>query len=128
MRSFKTLIAAGFLTLLASGLASAEDRDLFDTAEAIREGEIDVGKRYDMNKKKGRFHLIHSETIGMECESCHVAPHFAADYLLVNKENAERKAAGVGKGKKADVIDRAVCLGCHKTNGVATTWYRTADK
>jgi len=121
------LLAVGTL-LMAGTVLAAEATDLDDIAEGIRNGDIDVGKRYDMNKNKGRYHLIHSETIGLDCESCHVAPKFAPDYLLFNKDNAEAKATGHGKGPKADVVDRSVCLGCHKTNGVATTWYRTVDK
>ena len=128
MKRFTIMAVLAVGTLLLAGTVLAEATDLDEIAEGIRNGDIDVGKRYDMNKNKGRFHLIHSETIGLECEACHVAPKFASDYLLFNKDNAELKAAGHGKGQKADVLDRAVCLGCHKTNGVATTWFRTADK
>ena len=116
------------LCLSAGSYALAEDLDLADTAEAIQKGKIDVGKQYDMNKKKGRFHLIHSETLGLECEACHVAKDYAPDYLLLDRENARKKALGKHKGPKDDVVDRAVCMGCHKTNGVATTWYQTADQ
>lgn len=128
MKLFNTLVALAACVLLIAGPALAEDRDLQETAKAIRDGKIDVGKQYDMHKTKGRYHLIHSETLGLECESCHVAPKFAPDYLLLNRDNAEAKAAGHGKGQKAGVLDRSVCLGCHKTNGVATAWYPTADK
>jgi hypothetical protein len=128
MNIFNTLVALTACVLLTTGPALAGDRDLEETAKAIRDGKIDVGKQYDMHKTKGRYHLIHSETIGMECEACHVAPKFAPDYLLLNRDNAEAKAAGHGKGGKADVLDRSVCLGCHKTKGVATAWYPTADQ
>lgn len=120
-----------FVLLCLSLSAWADDEaptDLYEMSKAISEGKIDVGKRYDMNDKKGRFHLIHSENIGLECEGCHVAKLYAPDYLLVDRHNAEQKAAGAGKGDKADVLDRSVCLGCHKTGGVATVWYQTADK
>lgn len=122
----RLIVAAAFLCLPVT-VTWAEDEapsDLYEMSKAISEGKIDVGKRYDLNEKKGRFDLIHSETIGLECESCHVAKDFAKDYLLVDRYNAARKAAGTGKGDKADVLDRAVCLGCHKTGGVATTWYQ----
>jgi hypothetical protein len=129
MKGRKILASLTVCTLLLGGATlAAEDLDLADTAKAIRDGKIDVGKRYDMHKTKGRFHIIHSEIVGLECEGCHVAPKFAPDYLLVNKKNAELKATGKGKGQKADVVDRGVCQGCHKTHGVATQWYRTADK
>ena len=103
-------------------------QDLAEMAKAIRDGEIDVGKQLDMDKKKGRFHVIHSDTVGLECEGCHVGKQYAKDYLLVGRTNAERQAVGAGKGEKSDVLDRSVCLGCHKTGGVATVWYHTADK
>ena len=124
--SIRCLFAAVLLGL--GTWATAAPMDLDETAEAIRDGKIDVGKRYDMHKKKGRFHRIHSETLGLDCEACHVAKSYAPDYLLLDRANAEAKAIGKGKGPKADVLDRGVCLGCHKTNGVATTWYRTADQ
>jgi hypothetical protein len=97
-------------------------------AEQIQEGKVDVGKLYSMDDKKGRFHLIHSEEIDLNCESCHVAKAYAKDYLLVDRANAERNALGEGKTGKADVLDRSVCLCCPKTGDVATVWYQTADK
>jgi hypothetical protein len=124
------LIAA----LLAAGLvgsASAEETGFSGLAtfsEQIQEGKVDVGKLYSMDDKKGRFHLIHSEQIDLNCESCHVAVDYAPDYLLVDRYNAHRQALGEGKRGKSDVLDRSVCLGCHKTGGVATAWYQTADK
>ncbi len=127
---YLTAIALILFTGLAIPVSSyaEEGMDLADTAEAIRNGDIDVGKNYGMNKKKGRYHLIHSETLGLECEACHVSKKYAPDYLLVSKDEEERRAAGYGKRPKADVVDRAVCLGCHKKNGVAHTFYRTAGQ
>ena len=128
VRSYTWLLTGLFVLCLSSSWAAEAPRDLAETAEAIRTGEIDVGTQYDMNDKRGRFHLIHSETVGLECEGCHVAKQYAPDYLVIDRETAERNAAGTGKGKKNDVLDRSVCLGCHKTGGVATVWYQTADK
>ena len=120
------LLAAG----LATGLAAAETGfpGLANFAEQVQQGKVDVGKLYSMDDRKGRFHLIHSEELDLNCESCHVAKDYAPDYLLVDRDNAHRQAMGEGKGSKADVLDRSVCLGCHKTGGIATTWYQTADK
>ncbi len=106
--------------------AGEDGMDLADTAEAIRNGDIDVGKEYSMHKKRGRYHRIHSEVLGLECEACHVSKKYAPDYLLVNRQEEEARALGKGKRPKADVVDRAVCMGCHKENGVAHTFYRTA--
>jgi hypothetical protein len=128
----RLIVAVAILSLpLTAAWSEEEDdapTDLYELSKAIADDKIDVGKRYDMNAKKGRFHLIHSETIGMECEGCHVAKTYANDYLLVGRHNAELKAAGEGKGSKIEVLDRSVCLGCHKTGGVATVWYQTADQ
>ena len=129
MKPMAILLAAA-LAVMFTGVNAAGDEftGISTYAEKIRKGEVDVGKRYDMDDKKGRFHLIHSEELDLNCESCHVAKDYAKDYLLVNRYNAHRKALGEGKGRKADVLDRSVCLGCHKTGGVATVWYQTADK
>jgi hypothetical protein len=125
------LLLAATLCLPLSAVSAEEapaQRDLVETADAIRDGEIDVGTRYDMHKKEGRFHRVHSEVIGIECEGCHVAESYAPDYLLVDRRNATLKAEGVGKGSKADVLDRSVCLGCHKPGGVGTVWYQGVNK
>lgn len=120
------LLAVGF----GSGLGAAETgfSGLATFSGEIQEGKVDVGKLYSMDDKKGRFHLIHSEELDLNCESCHVAVDYAPDYLLVDRYNAHRQALGEGKRGKSDVLDRSVCLGCHKTGGVATVWYQTADK
>lgn len=123
----RAILLFGCCVLITSPIR-AEQMDLLEMAEAIQEGNIDVGKQYGMHKKRGRYHRIHSEVLGMECESCHVGKKYAPDYLLLTKEEEERRAAGQGKRPKSDVVDRSVCLGCHKTNGIATPWYRTADQ
>jgi len=125
------IITALLAAAIATGLGAAETgfSGLATFSEQIQEGKVDVGKLYSMDDKKGRFHLIHSEELDLNCESCHVAVDYAPDYLLVGRYNAHRQAIGEGKGGgKADVLDRSVCLGCHKTGGIATAWYQTADK
>ena len=127
LRFIAALLAAGF----ASGLGAADTgfSGLATFAEQIRDGKVEVGTLYSMDDKKGRFHLIHSEEVDLNCESCHVAVDYAPDYLVMDRDNAHRQAMGEGKGGgKSDVLDRSVCLGCHKTGGVATAWYQTADK
>jgi len=125
------LLLATTLCVPLSAMPAEEEQapgDLLETADAIRDGDIDVGTRYDMHKKEGRFHRIHSEVIGIECEGCHVAASYAPDYLLLDRRNATLKAEGAGKGSKADVLDRSVCLGCHKPGGVGTVWYQGVNK
>ncbi|MEO5365816.1 MAG: hypothetical protein H7831_05585 [Magnetococcus sp. WYHC-3] len=130
MKTIMTLaLLAGCWLLASAAMAeNAQGIDLNALGESIRAGKVDVGKQLDMHKTKGRFHLIHSETVGIECESCHVGPRHAPDYLLLNRHNAEQQALGNGKGPKSDVTDRTVCLGCHKTKGAATAWYRTVTQ
>ena len=90
------LIAASLAVGFVSGLGAAETgfSGLATFSEQIQEGKVEVGKLYAMDDKKGRFHLIHSEEIDLNCESCHVAKAYAPDYLLVDRANAERNAAG----------------------------------
>jgi len=120
--------------LLALSATAAEDprRAALDAypgisehAKMIRKGKLELGRRYSMHEEKGRFHVIHVDEIDLECTSCHVGDVFAKDYLLLRKEQAVEKAQGIGKGDQAKVVDRTVCLGCHKTGGIATPWYRT---
>lgn len=120
--------------LLVSTAGAAEDprRAALDAypgvsehAKMIRKGRLDLGRRYSMHEENGRFHVIHVDEIDLECTSCHVGDDFAKDYLLLRKEQAVKKAHGIGKGDRAGVIDRSVCLGCHLTGGIATRWYRT---
>lgn len=94
----------------------------------IREGELLITAPPTMHHEKGRFHIIHVDEIDMECSSCHVEEGFAPDYQLVVREQALAKAAGVGKGEQADVIDRTVCLGCHKGGAIASRWYGTVGR
>ena len=127
----KLHLIAALLAVGLVGTATAEETGFSGLAtfsEQIQEGKVDVGKLYSMDDKKGRFHLIHSEEIDLNCESCHVATAYAKDYLLVDRANAERNALGEGKTGKADILDRSVCLGCHKAGCVATVWYQTANK
>jgi hypothetical protein len=94
-------------------------------AKLIREGKIVLTARPSLDEENGRFHIVHVDEIDMECTSCHIGAGFAADYQLVDKDHAIQKAGGAGKGKQAEVIDRTVCLGCHKTGGIASRWYGT---
>lgn len=128
------LICATTLALATVGSAAAPDAvrksldaypGLTEHAKLIREGRVEIGARPSMDEENGRFHIVHVDEIDMECTSCHVGTGFAADYQLLDREQALQKAGGAGKGEQADVIDRTVCLGCHKTGGVASRWYGT---
>ncbi|MDZ7754744.1 MAG: hypothetical protein U5S82_24605 [Gammaproteobacteria bacterium] len=131
-----TMTGVMVLGLLTATAMAADSRQaaidaypgLTEHAKMIRRGKLETGKRYSMHDEEGRFHVIHVDEIDMECSSCHVGARYAKDYLLLGRDQAERKAAGTGKGETAEVTDRAVCLGCHKQGGIAQPWYRTASE
>jgi len=112
----------------APSIEPGEFGGLATYSRMIRDGEVDVGDRYGMDQNRGRFHRIHSEELDVTCDSCHVGDKYAPDFLVLNRANAERKAAGVGKGKEIGVVDRSMCLGCHTSGGVATKWYKAAGQ
>jgi len=86
--------------------------NLKDTAEAIAAGEVDVGEEYGMEDGQ-RYHTIHQEVLGLKCSSCHVDA-YADDYVYQRRYKVPvRDAPGP--------VDRGLCLGCHKENGVAET-------
>ena len=95
-----------------------EYASLRELAEKIRSGEIDVGSDYSMSLN-GRFHRIHNGVLGMDCNACHI-PSFSEDYLYQRKYEKPSGAPGV--------VDRGVCLGCHKEGGIATPWYGRANE
>ncbi|MBI4184123.1 MAG: hypothetical protein HY521_09020 [Proteobacteria bacterium] len=117
------LLFAGLLLAGLAGVALAQQAPvpaparLQDLATAIREGKVDVGRKYDASDTKARFHVIHIETLGMsECSSCHTGRNYQPDYLLLRKEERLLKRAG-------GEIDRGACLSCHATGGIGSTWY-----
>ena len=91
---------------------------LAEIAEKIRKGEIDVGKEYGMELGK-RYHNIHVNVLGLKCKTCHVAKKYAPDYIYQRKYKVPVRGA-------PGVVDRAVCLGCHKKGGIARELYGTA--
>lgn len=103
-------------SLLFSGLAFSADKsmsiDLPQTAKDIAAGKIDVGKTPDV-EIGNRFHNIHNKVLGLECGSCHIRG-YAPDYLLITRDKAP-------EGGSPGVIDRGMCLSCHKENGPAAT-------
>ena len=91
---------------------------LRDIAEKIRNGEIDVGNDYTMTLD-GRFHRIHNKVLGLDCAACHVSS-YAKDFLYQRKYKVPIRSA-------PGVVDRGICLGCHKEGGIATPWYGRAS-
>lgn len=91
--------------------------NLWDTAEKIRKGEIDVGKEYGMELGK-RWHKIHADVLGLKCNYCHISS-YADDFIYQRKYKLPVRGA-------PGVVDRAICLGCHKQNGPARELYMNA--
>lgn len=96
-----------------------EERELLleGLSEQILEGEIEVGKELSMDYKRGRYHEIHVDVIGLDCHTCHYGKEYQPGYLLVRKYKILRKRA---KGQ----YHRVVCLACHQQEGIATTFYK----
>lgn len=97
-----------------------ETADLREIAEKIRNGDIDVGKDYTMSLY-GRYHTIHNKVLGLDCSTCHVSSKYADDFLYQRKYKVPVRGA-------PGVVDRGVCLGCHKAGGPAFELYGTADE
>lgn len=116
----KSILMAATLGLAlvvgASPLLAADEADITGIAEKIRAGKIDVGKKYSMNEKKGRLHIIHGGPVGLTCDACHFGETYQSDFLLVRKGEPVPKK---GKGQ----VDRAVCIACHRKGGPATTFF-----
>ncbi|MGQ9630545.1 MAG: hypothetical protein ACUVXI_09560 [bacterium] len=108
-----------YVVLLAIGLAwiavldgsiptAAEEgfTPLSVLAEKIRKGEIDVGKEYGMASDR-RYHKIHAEVVGLECNSCHIGKVSAR-----MEPFAARPPVDISP-EAPETVDRRVCLGCH---------------
>ena len=105
--------------LLATVVAPAhaqQSANLEALSKQIRTGQIDVGKQFSMQPGTGRFHKIHSDTLGMNCSSCHLGEGDQGDLLSMRATEPLRKGV---PGR----IDPGSCLGCHQRGGTATPWY-----
>lgn len=90
---------------------------LEDISEKILQGEIPVGKELSMDYKRGRYHEIHVDVLGLDCHTCHYGKAYQPDYLLLRKYEFLRKRA---KGQ----FNREACLACHQEEGIATVFYK----
>ena len=95
----------------------AQPPGLATTADKIRSGEIDVGDDYSMNTDTGRFHVIHSDKVLMDCTHCHIGERYSPDYMSISRDKPYPVGA---KGQ----YERSVCLGCHQEGGAGTTFYQ----
>lgn len=115
----KRVILIGLMAALSAGVW-AEDKpmNLRKTAEGIRAGTVAVGKDYSLGED-GRFHKIHTETLGIKCSGCHSSDAYPDDYLYLRKAEFPKAVAG----EKVKAVERAKCIGCHSEGNVATAFY-----
>lgn len=73
-------------------------------AQAIRDGDIDVGAQYGLSFDQ-RYHEIHATQVGLQCAACHVADPDAAQEVFL-AQNTSPLAPGA--------VDKRACLGCHR--------------
>ncbi len=107
-----------FLTVAAVVMPAfaADSLDLSEVAKDIQKGKVDVGTEYSMSFGTGRFHNIHANTLGLNCESCHGGTEYQPDFILLRKYEDDTSGS---PGK----VDQSSCLGCHTAGGIATTLY-----
>lgn len=115
----KRAILIGLTAALSAG-AWAEDKamNLRKTAEGIRAGTVAVSKEYSLGED-GRFHKIHTETLGIKCGGCHSYDAYPNGYLYLRKTEFPRLV----DGEKVKAVERAKCIGCHSEGNVATVFY-----
>ncbi len=93
---------------------SQQFASLEEIAKLIREGKINVGKKYTMSFG-GRFHNIHTKVMSMNCNVCHIKK-YPKDFLYIRRYKVPVRGA-------PGVVDRSICISCHKGGGIATPWY-----
>ena len=112
------VLVTAFATLSTGVLAEDKPMNLRKTAEAIRAGSVNVGKVYSL-AEEGRFHQVHTETLGIKCGGCHSNDAYPDDYLYLRKSEFPKVVAG----EKVKSVERAKCIGCHSDGNVATVFY-----
>lgn len=112
------LLMAVLATFSAGVMAGDKPMNLRKTAEGIRAGTVNVGKIYSL-AEEGRFHQIHTETLGVKCSGCHTNNAYPDNYLYLRKGEFPR----VVEGEKVKAVERAKCIGCHSEGNVATAFY-----
>ncbi len=120
MKQLKLMAILATALLVCASAATAEDKpmNLRKTAEGIRAGTVNVGKAYNL-AEEGRFHQIHTETLGIKCGGCHTNDSYPADYLYLRKPEFPHQY----QGEKVKAVERAKCIGCHSEGNVATVFY-----
>lgn len=97
------------------------------TAEAIRDGTINVGKEHSLDPEKGRFHRVHASVLGLndesildiKCGGCHSTDEYPDSYLYLRKAEFPRVVDGI----KVRAVQRHFCISCHSGGSVSTVFY-----
>jgi hypothetical protein len=113
------LFVIGLLCALsAAAMADDKPMNLRKSAEAIRQGKVNVGKDYSLGEE-GRFHQVHEKVLGIKCGGCHSDEVYPEGFLYLRKGEFPKKVAG----EKVKTVSRAVCIGCHTEGSVGTAFY-----
>lgn len=121
------------LTLAVLTSAWAADKtsySLRETAAAIRQGAIQVGKDHSLDPETGRFHRVHASVLGLadetildiRCGGCHSTEKYPNDYLYLRKDEFPYTY----KNMKVRAVQRHFCIGCHSGGSLATVFYNPA--
>ncbi len=77
------------------------------------------GKEKEAGPSLETYHKIHKE-VGLDCTSCHKKGKYPARDFMLTRYKLEKSAElGVIPG----IIDKYVCLGCHKKDSIGPEWY-----
>ena len=98
MRRLITVLVAGIAVALAAAPAMGAPH-----------GAAKVPAKQKSLAQNGRFHQIHTKKLAMDCGACHKPVQ--GEVLL--------------QVPRAQVVDREICLGCHK-EGSKPAWYGVA--
>lgn len=90
--------------------------NLAETAQAIRDGSIDVGDEYGLAPGQ-RYHTIHNTVLGIACAACHQLGTLDTDQVVFTAQDVSAAALGP--------VDKNSCLGCHTPAGPAHELYGT---
>ena len=90
--------------------------ELSRVAEQLRNHEINIEQGPGLDREHGRFHVIHSDVLMLDCSTCHGKPKYREGVLNFSKFKPFPVKA---KGQ----LEKDVCLGCHQEGGIATSFY-----
>ena len=66
------------------------------------------------------YHEIHVNELNISCSVCHAGEKYPEGEFVLDKYKLERKVA---LGQIPGVVDRYVCIGCHREGSMGPEWY-----